>query len=200
VGDQLPAGDENPPACGQGAVGVVPPPRQRRALRDCWRSRRRAGYAGGLVALPYFAGERATLFDSYARGVLAGLTLAHTRAHVYRALLEGTAFAVRHAIEVMARPAAQRRLRGRGRHEAAACGRRSSPMSSVGPRAQVEGAGYGAAALPPASYQFQPFGAVWDRTGASAPADGTADVYDRLYAYRELYRRRSPVHALAALR
>lgn len=50
----------------------------------------------GLVCLPYFAGERTPIHDPDARGVFAGLTLSHTRAHLYRALLEGTAYGVRH--------------------------------------------------------------------------------------------------------
>ncbi|MCP3425428.1 FGGY family carbohydrate kinase [Rothia sp. AR01] len=57
--------------------------------------------AGGLLALPYFAGERTPLQDPDARGVVAGLTLEHGRGHLYRALLEATAFAVRHNVEVM---------------------------------------------------------------------------------------------------
>ena len=44
--------------------------------------------AHGLVALPYFAGERTPLFDPDAKGLLIGLTLSHTRGDVYRALLE----------------------------------------------------------------------------------------------------------------
>src|SRR5262249_49270666 len=36
-----------------------------------------------------------------ARGVFAGLTLSHTRGHLYRAVLEGTAFGVRHNLEAM---------------------------------------------------------------------------------------------------
>ena len=55
--------------------------------------------AAGLVVLPYFAGERTPIFDPDARGVIAGLTLAHGRGHLYRALLEGTAYALRHALE-----------------------------------------------------------------------------------------------------
>jgi xylulokinase len=58
--------------------------------------------ADGLVALPYFAGERSPLFDPHARGALLGLTLRHGRGHLYRALLEGTAFGVRHNLETMA--------------------------------------------------------------------------------------------------
>src|SRR3712207_1672245 len=38
--------------------------------------------AAGLVCLPYFAGERTPINDPDARGVYAGLTLAHTRAHL----------------------------------------------------------------------------------------------------------------------
>lgn len=55
----------------------------------------------GLVCLPYFAGERTPINDPDARGVFAGLTLSHTRGHLYRALLEGTAFGVRHNLETL---------------------------------------------------------------------------------------------------
>ena len=53
----------------------------------------------GLVALPYFMGERAPLWDPEARGAFVGLTLSHTRAHLFRALLEAGAYSLRHAIE-----------------------------------------------------------------------------------------------------
>jgi xylulokinase len=56
----------------------------------------------GLVVLPYFSGERTPLFDSQARGLILGLTTSHTRAHVYRALLEGTAYGLKHHFELMA--------------------------------------------------------------------------------------------------
>ena len=55
----------------------------------------------GLVLLPYFAGERTPLFDPDARGVWLGLTLAHTRGHLYRSALEGVGFGVRHNLEAM---------------------------------------------------------------------------------------------------
>lgn len=57
--------------------------------------------AEGLVCLPYFAGERTPLNDPEARGVYAGLTLSHSKAHLYRASLEGTAYGVRHNLETM---------------------------------------------------------------------------------------------------
>lgn len=49
----------------------------------------------GLLSFPGFMGERSPLWDSAARGIFCGLTLGHSRAHMYRALLESTAFAVR---------------------------------------------------------------------------------------------------------
>ena len=55
----------------------------------------------GLVVLPYFAGERTPLYDPDARGVIGGLTLSHGRGYVYRALLEATAYSVRHILEFM---------------------------------------------------------------------------------------------------
>jgi xylulokinase len=58
--------------------------------------------AGGLVCLPYFSGERTPLNDAMARGVIAGLSLAHTRDHVFRAILEGVACGVRHNMETLA--------------------------------------------------------------------------------------------------
>jgi len=51
--------------------------------------------------VPYFAGERTPVMDPDARGVIAGLTLTHTRGDLYRAALEATAFGVRHNIETM---------------------------------------------------------------------------------------------------
>ena len=57
--------------------------------------------SNGLVVLPYFSGERTPLMDENARGMIFGLTLGHTRADLYRAVLEGVAYSVRHNVEVM---------------------------------------------------------------------------------------------------
>lgn len=57
--------------------------------------------ARGLLMLPYFAGERTPIQDPDARGVIAGLTLQHTRGDLYRAALEATALGVRHNVETM---------------------------------------------------------------------------------------------------
>ena len=55
----------------------------------------------GLVALPYFEGERTPIHDPMARGVWFGLGLKHTKGDLYRSLLEGVAFGIRHNFEVM---------------------------------------------------------------------------------------------------
>ena len=55
----------------------------------------------GLVILPYLSGERSPLHDPDARGVVVGLSLAHGRGHLYRAVLEATAYAVAHNLEAM---------------------------------------------------------------------------------------------------
>lgn len=54
--------------------------------------------AEGLIFLPHLMGERATN-DPQAKGVFLGLTLAHGRAHLLRALLEGTAFVLRQLLD-----------------------------------------------------------------------------------------------------
>jgi xylulokinase len=53
----------------------------------------------GLILLPYFMGERSPIWDTNARGTLVGLSLTHTRAHIYRAFLEGVAFSLRDSME-----------------------------------------------------------------------------------------------------
>jgi len=58
--------------------------------------------AGGLLVLPYFSGERTPINDPDAKGIIAGLTLAHTREHLFRAMLEGVGFGVRHNLEAFA--------------------------------------------------------------------------------------------------
>jgi xylulokinase len=61
----------------------------------------RAPGCEGLTILPYFLGEKTPLHDPDARGLFEGLTLSHDIGHLWRALLEAYAFAIRHHVEVL---------------------------------------------------------------------------------------------------
>ena len=57
--------------------------------------------AAGVTFLPYLQGERTPHRDASARGAFLGLTLAHTRAHLTRAVLEGICFALRDSVSLL---------------------------------------------------------------------------------------------------
>ena len=57
--------------------------------------------AEGLIFLPCMQGAMAPEWNGAARGVFYGLSLAHTKSHMTRALLEGSAFALRDILEAM---------------------------------------------------------------------------------------------------
>ena len=57
--------------------------------------------SNGLIVIPFFAGSRAPRWNPYARGLIFGLTVYHTRAHVFRALMEGIAYEIRKVLEVL---------------------------------------------------------------------------------------------------
>jgi xylulokinase len=59
----------------------------------------------GVLFLPYLMGERSPIWDAKASGAFVGLNLYHTRAHLYRAVLEGVAFALYHNVITGARGA-----------------------------------------------------------------------------------------------
>ena len=55
--------------------------------------------ADGITFLPTLSGSTAPRWNDAARGVVAGLSLNHGRAHLYRALLEGCTFALRDIVD-----------------------------------------------------------------------------------------------------
>jgi xylulokinase len=57
--------------------------------------------ADGVTFLPYLQGERTPHRDASARGAFLGLSLAHSRAHLTRAVLEGIAFAIRDSLAIL---------------------------------------------------------------------------------------------------
>ncbi len=57
--------------------------------------------SNGLLFLPYLTGERSPHSDPLARGAFVGLTVAHDRRHLTRAVLEGVAFGLRDGLDQM---------------------------------------------------------------------------------------------------
>ena len=57
--------------------------------------------ARGVLFLPHLAGERSPHLDPNTRGAWVNLSLAHTQADLVRAVLEGVAYSLRTAMEIM---------------------------------------------------------------------------------------------------
>jgi len=58
--------------------------------------------AEGVLFVPHMLGERSPLWDTDRRGLFAGLTLGTGIGHLVRAVLEGTAYALRHNLSIAA--------------------------------------------------------------------------------------------------
>ncbi|WP_283179670.1 FGGY-family carbohydrate kinase [Gemmobacter sp. 24YEA27] len=65
-----------------------------------WRQTRRPAERWGLPSCPICWAEKTPLHDPAARGALNGLTLSHDLGHIWRAILESYAYAIRHHIEI----------------------------------------------------------------------------------------------------
>ncbi|KPI13458.1 Xylulokinase [Actinobacteria bacterium OK074] len=162
--------------------------------------------ARGLLMLPYFAGERTPVADPDARGVVAGLTVEHTRGDLYRAALEATALGVRHNVEAMR--AAGTDIR---RVVAVGGGTRGGLWTRIvsdaaGLAQEVRevtvGASYGAAFLAASAVTDADID-VWNPVRERvAPDPGLRDRYDELYGlYLRLYPATRDIgHALARRR
>jgi len=150
--------------------------------------------ADGVLALPYFLGEKTPLNDPNARGAFVGLHLGHTRAHLYRAVLEAIAYAFRHHVEVFTELGhAPKRMR-------VSDGGAKSPTWTqiiadvIGMPIEVVG-GQGGAAVGAAFVAGMAVGSFSDwrdierfTTVTATVEPQPADVYERGYrAYRSLY-------------
>ncbi len=151
----------------------------------------------GLLFLPYLSGERSPHPDPLARGAFVGLTLAHDRRHLTRAVMEGVAFGLRDGLDLMVAAGMPRpeRILGSG-------GGTASPVwrqiladvlgAEIATPATTEGAAYGAAVLAAVGAGW--FGTVQAATDALVRAATVAEpgpdasayaaAHDR---YRELY-------------
>jgi xylulokinase len=154
--------------------------------------------ADGVTFLPYLQGERTPHRNAMARGAFLGLSLAHTRAHLTRAVLEGVCFALRDSLSILhslgispnelvltgggARSAFVRRL------QAEVFG---IPVTTVN---REEGPAYGAALLAAVGIGAFPdvaaaARATVERRPAEAASREAHHAYDAPYArFRESYR------------
>ena len=57
--------------------------------------------SGGLIYLPYLAGEKSPIWDSQARGVFFGMSLSTDYGAFVRAVMEGVAYSLRDCLEIM---------------------------------------------------------------------------------------------------
>lgn len=160
----------------------------------------------GLVALPYFAGERTPLFDPDARGMILGLTLSHGRGHMYRALLEATAYGVRHILEALADAGSppRRIVAVGGGTKGGLWTRIVSDVTGLPQEIPAEtiGAAYGDALLAARGAGLVGSAATWARVAETvAPDEHVRPVYDAMFElYRSLYpATRDQAHALAAI-
>jgi len=56
--------------------------------------------SNGLITLPYLAGERTPINDPNAKGIIFGLSLSHTRAHLYKSALEGIGYSLQQHLRI----------------------------------------------------------------------------------------------------
>ncbi len=162
--------------------------------------------SNALVVLPYFAGERTPVLDPDARGLISGLTIGHGRGHLYRAMLEATAYGVRHILEYM------REAGGGGERFVAVGGGTKGDLwpqivsDVTGSEQQLPeetiGAAYGDALLAARAVGLVEPDADWSRiVDTVEPQEENREVYDELYSvYREIYpATREQVHKLAKM-
>jgi xylulokinase len=152
----------------------------------------------GLFFLPYLSGERTPHADPDARGCFVGLTVAHTRGHLVRAIMEGVTYSMRDSLEIiegLGVPARQIRASGGGSRsplwrqiQADVFGRKVVTTGSE------EGAAYGVALLAAVGAGF--FKNIEEACTATIRVVSETSVgrpakkyYDRAFpVYQQLYR------------
>lgn len=157
----------------------------------------------GLLFLPYLSGERSPHPDPLARGAFVGLTLAHDRRHMVRAVLEGVAFGLRDGLDLMV--AAGMPVPGQVR---ASGGGIASPLwrqiladvleAEIATVNTTEGAAFGAALLASVAAGWFPSveaaaGSLVRATVVASPGSDAPQYRDSHAGYRELYPALRPV-------
>jgi xylulokinase len=154
--------------------------------------------SAGLIALPHFSGERTPINDVHAKGLFFGLTLSHSRAHLYRSCFEGIAYGLRHNIEAMGEADAipQRLVAIGGGAQDALWLQICSDVTGLPQDLPSEtiGAAYGDAYIAGMAAgifsDFDPLGEEWVKIARRIQPNTEAKaIYDELYStYRDLYR------------
>ncbi|HEX7172773.1 MAG TPA: xylulokinase [Candidatus Limnocylindria bacterium] len=157
----------------------------------------------GLWFLPYLTGERSPHPDPLARGAFVGLTVAHDRRHLTRAVLEGVAYGLRDGLDLMvaAGVPAPSEIRASG-------GGIASPLwrqiladvlrTSIATVPATEGAAYGAALLAAVGAGWHPTAqaateALVHATPVAEPGPDSPAYAEALETYRSLYPALAPV-------
>ncbi|HEV7199607.1 MAG TPA: xylulokinase [Candidatus Limnocylindria bacterium] len=151
----------------------------------------------GLTFLPYLSGERSPHPDPFARGAFVGLTLAHDRRHMVRAVLEGVAYGLRDGLDLMveAGTLAPDQIRASGGGTASGLWRQILADVLEAEIATVEtqeGAAYGAGLLAAVGARWHPnvesaTAALVKATPVAAPGLARARYIEGHAAYRSLY-------------
>jgi xylulokinase len=153
--------------------------------------------SGGLTFLPYLSGERSPYPDPLARGAFVGLTLAHDRRHMTRAVLEGVAYGLRDGLDAMvaAGMPAPDQIRASGGGTASPLWRQiladvlDAEIATVN---TTEGAAYGAALLAAVGAGWFPTveaaaASLVTATPVAAPGPDAAGYANGHAIYRALY-------------
>lgn len=162
--------------------------------------------SNGLVALPYFSGERTPIWDADARGVIAGLTMSHSRGHLYREMLEATAYSARSIFDALREAGVEinRIIAVGGGTRGGMWTQIVSDVTGIPQELSKEtmGACYGDALFAARAAGLIGDQDDWaDKAADVTPNTDHRETYDRLYEiYKELYpATKSQVHALAAM-
>jgi xylulokinase len=155
----------------------------------------------GLWFLPYLTGERSPYPDPLARGAFVGLTVAHDRRHLTRAVLEGVAHGLRDGLDLMvaAGMPAPSQIRASG-------GGTASPLwrqiladvldCEIATVRTADGAAYGAALLSTVEagwfHDMQQATLIITATPSASPGPDAGAYADAHAVYRDLYPALSP--------
>lgn len=154
--------------------------------------------AEGVTFLPYLQGERTPHRDASARGAFLGLSLAHGRGHMTRAVLEGICFALRDSVSILGDlgVSSDAFLLTGGGARAPFLRRLQAEVYGAGVTTvnREEGPAYGAALLAAVGVGAFPdlaaaASATLVRAAPEGPASGAHALYDEPYRrFRDAYR------------